>query len=164
MSARPKIKLKLSPVDWLFDFVSIGLILFMWVLVLYMYNSQSDTIATHFDLTGKPNGYGSKQTLLGVPSIATASCILLFVLNRFPHSFNYPVTITEENAALHYSLATRTMRMMNVCMTLIFLFVLLVMLPIGSNLRGWILPVVLLSFVPVIWYFIKLKKIRTTGS
>ncbi|MGC8861363.1 MAG: DUF1648 domain-containing protein [Armatimonadota bacterium] len=67
-------------------------------------------IPNHFDFRGTPDGWGSRMDLVFLVSIAVACYVSLTVLNRFPHVFNHPVPITEENALRQYAIATSAVR------------------------------------------------------
>lgn len=167
MSARPRIKPESTPTDRLLDATTVAILIIMWAMVVFSYNSLPDTIAIHFNAAGEANGYGSKATMFIFPAVGTATIALLFVMNMFPHTFNYPVTITEENAARQYGLATKMVRWLNVCMAATFAMI-LYSIQRNANMGDsslmplpWLLPVVIaLPLVPVIWYIIKARKER----
>lgn len=54
-------------------------------------------IPTHFNLAGKPNGWGAPQMLLLFPVIAGLLYLLFTWVDRHPSAFNYPVRVTREN-------------------------------------------------------------------
>jgi hypothetical protein len=54
-------------------------------------------IATHFDLAGNPNGWGSPSALLLLPAVAVALYLLISAVSLFPSVFNFPVRVTPEN-------------------------------------------------------------------
>jgi uncharacterized membrane protein len=57
-----------------------------------------DRIPTHFDISGNPNGWGSPNTLLLIPIVATGVYLLITVLASIPTTkFNYPVRVTTAN-------------------------------------------------------------------
>jgi uncharacterized membrane protein len=62
-------------------------------------------IPTHYGFSGVPNAYGGKGSLLTSPILSVCLTILLAILSRFPHRYNYPCQITEENAPRQYALA-----------------------------------------------------------
>jgi hypothetical protein len=54
-------------------------------------------VPVHFGLTGHPDGYGSKITLLALPATAVVLYLTLSVVVRFPAYFNFPVPVTDRN-------------------------------------------------------------------
>ncbi len=161
MNTRPKIKPELKPVDKLLDILSILLLVAMWSLVLYGYSTLPETIATHFDASGNVNGHGSKATLFILPGIGTGMFFLFILLNRAPHMFNYPITITGENAARQYALATRLIRLLNTGILLSFAVIVYGIINIGNGISigMWMLPMILIiTTIPVVWYFVAARK------
>jgi uncharacterized membrane protein len=51
-------------------------------------------IPTHFDLAGKPNGWGAPGMLWLIPAVATVILGLMTLVARRPSVFNYPVRVT----------------------------------------------------------------------
>lgn len=111
----------MKPADWALETLGWLLLLLLVALVGYYYPQLPDTVPTHFGFDGQPDEYGPKRTLLLVPAIATVLFVGIVVLNRFPHIFNYPVTITPDNAARHYANAQRMLRLLNCVLAAVFL-------------------------------------------
>ena len=63
------------------------------------------TIATHFDLSGTPDGWGARAWFLSFALLGPIVYAALTLLARFPHRFNYPVPVTPANAEAQYRLA-----------------------------------------------------------
>lgn len=117
-------------------------------LLLTHYPSLPDIIPDHFDGQGNVNSTGHKNTILSVALISIASGVGLFFLSKSPHMFNYPVTITDENAPEQYRNAQRTLRIVNAIITVMMAYI---VYGIIQNARGlmdglgpWFLPLVLL--------------------
>ena len=51
-------------------------------------------IPTHFDLAGRPNGWGQPGMLWLLPAIATIIVGLMCLVARHPRAFNYPLRVT----------------------------------------------------------------------
>jgi uncharacterized membrane protein len=73
--------------------------------VLAVWSGLPDRVPTHFTLSGKPDGWGGKNTLLLLPLIAVVMYGLLTILARFPRMFNYPVKPTPAQLPFQYRLA-----------------------------------------------------------
>jgi uncharacterized membrane protein len=117
---RPKLAIERTPTEIAFEILSVlGLILSYYIL-LSSWASLPDKIPTHFGFDGAPNAWGSKMTLLLMPAIATVMFAVLTVLCRFPHTYNYPWRLTEQNAGRQYLLAR--MLLTAVKMEIIYLF------------------------------------------
>jgi hypothetical protein len=85
----------------------IAILILCWLTYQALYGPDpiTGTIATHFDIQGRPNGYGTSKTLLLLPGLGILNFILMSVISRFPRAFNYPVRITEENRQRLQSIA-----------------------------------------------------------
>ena len=141
---------------WLdgFGFLFLGL---LWVYVLKSYFQLPEQIPTHFNFSGVPDSFGSRHMILLLPGLATLLFILLSVINRRPERFNYPVTITTENAAYQYQLASNLIRALRLAMPLIFGLVVLSTIDSSegrlSPLLSYLLPIILgCTFLPLIIY------------
>lgn len=62
-------------------------------------------IPTHYGLSDTPNAYGGKGSLLILPIVSVCLAVLLIIMSRYPHKYNYPWPITAENAPRQYTLA-----------------------------------------------------------
>ncbi|NME72704.1 DUF1648 domain-containing protein [Flammeovirga aprica] len=160
MKKQPKIKLTLSLKDKTIELVCIAILLITWLIPLIVYNDLPDEIAIHFNSKGIPDNYGHKSTLFGLPIFATFLFILLTILNKYPHTFNYPTEITEDNAFKQYTLSTRFMRFVKLSILIVFLVIVYKSVELNpEGLGTFFLPFVLLiTFMPIIIYFLVLRK------
>lgn len=81
--------------------ICLGLLaVLFWISYAALTGPQSlpDRIPTHFDITGQPNAWGSRDFLWFLPCIAAGLYLLLTVLGniRF-RRYNLPVRVTEAN-------------------------------------------------------------------
>lgn len=60
-------------------------------------NKLPDQIATHFNMAGEANGWGSPRSLLGLPLGALALYGLMTLAARRPQAFNFPTRVTPLN-------------------------------------------------------------------
>ncbi len=81
---------------------AVATLILSWILAALYYRDLPDTIVTHYNFSGLADGYGSKKMIFVMPGIATVIAIILALLSRIPHRFNYLVTITEANAESQY--------------------------------------------------------------
>lgn len=81
------------------DFLSWLFLAILWGYTLWQLSKLPEIIPTHFGLGGKADSFGSKNSILGLPIIATFAVGLLQFFSGKPQYFNYPVKITEANKA-----------------------------------------------------------------
>lgn len=159
MNKRPKIELELSPSDKILEIIGWILVLGIWMLTLANYFKLPETIPIHFNGAGEADGFGNKATILALPIISTLLFIGLTILNKYPHVFNYPKEITEENALALYSNATRMLRYLKVIIVLIFgAIVFMTIQNVNGKADGlgtWFLPLTMaMIFIPMMYFLI----------
>ncbi len=135
-SNRPKIKLQKSKIDLglellVYLFVALG-----WIFLLLHYQELPVKIATHFGLSGKPDGYGSKGSIIMLPIVSTVLSVGILLLCKIPHQFNYLVNITEENAEKQYRIACKLMRVLALVLSSGFLLILIHSIYISIGAAG----------------------------
>lgn len=108
-AARPRPVLTRTPVMRVCDVLTVIVIVATLLFVLHAWSELPDRIAVHFNVEGVPDGWGSKGALLSGPIFGAVMAILLTILSRYPHRFNYIQRITEQNAQQHYTLIRETM-------------------------------------------------------
>ncbi len=158
---RPRLKIEPENTDRLLEAMGAFVVVYMWILTIMYYQDLPDTIPVHFNIKGEPDRFGGRQTLLFIPGISTLIYIMLTVMNKFPHVFNYPVKITEENAPRQYRYATRMVRYMKFAMSVIFATIVIYITGLvrgeGPGPYRWLIPVsAALVFLPVIFYTVKM--------
>lgn len=157
---RPKLKIQPSPMDQVLELLGWGVLLALWVWTGTSYSSLPDTIPTHFNAAGVADGFGRKVSIVGLPVIATLLYVGLTVLNRFPHIFNFPTSITQDNALRQYTNATRMIRYLKLILVLVFAWISFQTIQQANGtdegLGLWFLPLTLvLVFMPLLYFVIK---------
>jgi uncharacterized membrane protein len=88
---RPLIRPELGPIDWLLEAVAIlGLMIFLGY-VIYQFQRLPETIPSHFDGSGKPDGWDDRSTFWALPVIALFIYIMLTFIALIPSRFNFTV-------------------------------------------------------------------------
>lgn len=160
MEERPEIKPELTTTDKTIEFIGWLSIVAVWFWTINSYNNLPETIPTHFNGAGQADGFGGKGSILALPIIATILFIGMTILNNFPEAFNYPVSITQENALRQYTSATRMIRYLKLIIVIVFGLLVFKTIntangqPVGTGF--WFLPLILgLIFIPVFYFLIK---------
>ena len=165
MNERPKIKLALTMADKLLEIVGWLLLLLIWGLTITNYANLPKTIPTHYNAAGQADGFGGKAFILTLPLLATILFIGLTLLNKFPQVFNYPTTITQNNAFKQYTNATRLIRYLKLVIVIIFGLITFKTIQhtngAADGLGVSLLPLTLvLIFIPLIVFVIKSLKTK----
>ena len=101
---RPVISLGLSPVLVAVELLGAIAILLAVLLIVQFWEVLPDRIPIHFGYRGLADAWGDKVTIWIVPAVAAIIFAVLTAVSRYPHTFNYPVPITSENARRQYLL------------------------------------------------------------
>lgn len=164
MNIQPKISVPVSTIERILDFFSVVFLISMFGYLLFKWPSLPDTIATHFDASNKADGWGSKGVIWSLPITALLLFIGLTALAKFPHIFNYPSRVTEENAPKFYILGRQMMKWLNceiMFILLIFVWDFIQSAQGANGLGIWFLPIALiLLFGTIIIYLIKFSKAK----
>ncbi|CAN5699950.1 hypothetical protein BH10CYA1_BH10CYA1_05300 [soil metagenome] len=119
---RPRLNLPFSKAEWALLLMTLVVIGGTLGVVYYYWPSLPEQITIHFDIYGTPDRRGPKSTLLFLSAMSGLNCLLLLVLARFPHTFNYLKPVTEKNAPRQYSLARKFIFVINLEVTGIMFF------------------------------------------
>ena len=101
---RPVISLGLLPALLAVELAGAIAILVSILLIVEFWGVLPDRIPIHFGLRGQPDAWGDKVTIWILPAVATVIFGVLTAVSRYPHTFKYPVRITQENARRQYLL------------------------------------------------------------
>ncbi|MGR6835880.1 DUF1648 domain-containing protein [Syntrophomonas erecta] len=145
---RPFIKLPLTRWEiWLEVLSALGILMLLF-LVWQSWGTLPDKIPSHFGITGQPDAWGNKSSLITLPIIAIATHLLLTIVSKYPHTFNYPAKITEENAEFQYLMARYLIAVLKVEIIWLFAYIewIIIKVALGktTGLGNLFLPVFLL--------------------
>lgn len=163
MAERPKPNLTLSTTDRLTEAGCWILLLIIWAYTLYYFDALPDTIPIHYNAAGEVDGTGNKWNILALPIVGSVLTFGIFVMGKYPHYFNYPIEINEENAAFQYLLSTRLLRWIRIIILILFGSIVYetVQISLGQpDIFGvWFLPMTFILFtLPLIVYLIYASK------
>jgi len=160
---RPILKIKLTKSDMIIEIISVLILATFWFSTFFQYNSLPEIIPTHFNGDGSANGNGPKYMIFGLPIISLLFYIGLTYVSRFPEKFNYMTEITTQNAVKQYSIATQMLRVMKLCIIIMFFAVeyktVQDALNGKSDLGGWFMfCIVSLIFIPLFYFLVQFSK------
>jgi len=120
--SRPKLSIKKDSLDHLVALIGLLGLIVLIIVPSYYYTALPDIIPIHFGADGSPDGYGSKKMIWLLPIIGIILYLGMKTLLNYPHTFNYPTKITEENAYHQYQQATKMIRAMNTAIVNVFAY------------------------------------------
>lgn len=145
---RPRILLQSTTTDKWFDRISYLLLLILIAYPVYFYFALPDTVPTHLNINGEIDGYGSKETILLMPAVGLFLFIMLIILLRFPHIYNYPVKVTPQNAVRMYTSGVRFLRIVRLWIMIVLIIVIVSFIRMATGVNKdsdkWLLPLILL--------------------
>jgi len=157
---RPKTKIGFTVFDLIIEIVGLVAVLALWIFVMVTFSKLPDIIPIHLNASGQADNFGEKSKLLELPVIATILYAGMTIFSRFPHFFNYPVKITENNADFQYRNMARMIRCLKLSLVLVFGNIVLQTARNDTGnvegLGGWFLPLILaVIFLPVLYFMVK---------
>lgn len=160
---RPVIKIKPTILDKVLEAAAILMLVLLWAIAIYGYSHLPEIVPIHFNGAGEPDGYSGKKTVFIMPVIGTFLYFILTVINAYPHIFNYPVTITAENAEKQYGIAVRMIRTLKLSVLFIFCAIDFSSYKVAMGLQEglgnyFIIFVLAVVFVPIVFYLLKSMK------
>ena len=129
------------------------------VLVLWYWPQLPATIPTHFNAAGEADGWGAKSMLWLLPGISVVLVLSMVLLQRVPWIANTPIAIDESNAQRQYGLIVRLLSVLGLCVSAIFLLILVETIAVALGGRGplgaWMLPVLIVPTIgSIAWYLV----------
>lgn len=125
-----------GPLDRVLEVAGWVVLAALWTYTVSAVFEAPETVPTHFDGNGSPDDFGSRWSLFILPAIGTFVFLVLTLIGRFPHIFNYGLKITQENAAYQYRLATRFLRVLKLSVLLVLGLVVRISINAASETAG----------------------------
>lgn len=119
---RPLLRIPYSPMERNLEIASAAGLAFGLLTIVQSWSSIPDSIPTHFGFSGRPDAWGAKRMLLLFPIVSVVLYAGLTAISRYPHLYNYPWPITEQNAQRQYQLARSLLCGLKVEMIWLFTF------------------------------------------
>lgn len=122
MNERPVLSIPRTLFETSLTILSASGVIFMCLAVGLSWHELPGQVPSHFDISGQPDGWSQRPTLLILPVVAVVLWIGLTLLTRIPHRFNYVVPISRENAADQYLLARTLLSTLSAEITVLFTY------------------------------------------
>ena len=107
---RPKLAIRREPLGTVVEVLALIGVGVCVLTVALSWSTLPETSPRHFDLSGEPDAWIGKGMLLFMPLLVAVVYAGLTVTGRYPHWFNFPVRITEQNAHAQYRIAVSLLR------------------------------------------------------
>lgn len=151
---KPNLRIQNSAIDVFIEILCALAIMSIGYVVLIKMDSLPNQLPIHYDFSGKPDKYSSKSAFWILPMIAVFLYILLTIVTKFPHLFNYPYEITKGNAERQYKNSILMVRLIKTIIVFQFLYIITIRTVAGSTLSIYFIPVALLLLLSTIIFFL----------
>ncbi|MCB0705389.1 MAG: DUF1648 domain-containing protein [Saprospiraceae bacterium] len=153
---RPGIKIQPEPIDRIIEVIGlIGLILLIGIPLLF-FSEIPDTIPRHFGVDGTPDRFANKSQIWVLPIIGLVLYVGLLWTSKYPHLFNFPQKITEQNANKQYKQAVRGMRLIKVVLVWVLAYITYSTIQTAqgnqNGLGNYLIPVLIITVVGMLGY------------
>ncbi|WP_088225226.1 DUF1648 domain-containing protein [Desulfosporosinus sp. FKB] len=154
---RPRIQMHRSLLENIFDIGAIIGVVASLIYPVIIWSSLPSKIPAHYNIQGQVDRWGSKGEIFLLVPVIILMYIFLSIINRYPHKFNYPFAITEQNAEIQYQIARLMVQSLKAEVIWIFAYIQWRTIEgaIGKELGlgiGFILISILLPLVTLIFY------------
>ncbi len=150
----------------LYRTVPLAAVILGFGVVAFYYGQLPAEIPIHFNGKGEADGFGPKIILWLLPAVNLALFYGLEATTKAGFAwFNYPVKITEENAAAQHEIALQILALMRLVTTLMFAWIsysmVMAALNGGGMINRWILGGFMLAiFGPIIYFTVEANKAK----
>lgn len=151
-----------SGFDWALEVISLAALAAIIAAVATHWNDLPNIVPKHFGASGKPNGWGGKNSLWILPGTAVGLYVLLTLAARYQQLINLPISVDRSRPEVRQII----FRFANVLKAaiLIVLFYLSwasvnTALGKATGLGRQTLPIILVAVaVPLVYYVLKLRR------
>lgn len=156
-------KIKLDTADKVLEAVALISVLANAAIIVISFPGLPDIIPNHFDLSGAPNHYGSKNTMWIMVAVSVFIYTITGLASMYPESFNYPSQKNDKES--QYKLGAKLMRSLKAGILLFITIVTCVIIQSAKTgtAKGaaWIIALILIIVSGnLIWFFVQWKKIK----
>lgn len=114
---------KYAKVNKCLDIIGVVLVTALIVITFIYWIKAPDIVPIHFNFKGEIDAYGSKNTIFILLPIAIITYIGLAILSNYPEVCNYCIEINNKNKDIQYSMASTFIRIINVEILTLVLFI-----------------------------------------
>lgn len=121
--ANPVITIQKEPFDNAVERAAWLALVLLFFIPGWYYGDLPAEVPRHFGSDGNPTAWSGKGFVWVMPIIGLIMFMKLYILSRYPHIYNYPVAVTEENAPRLYLKGSRMVRVLNAILVYVFLYI-----------------------------------------
>ena len=120
---RPVLQVPRSPLESVLEIFALAGLAGMVYGVAVNWSILPEKIPSHYGVSGQPDNWSGKSTLLILPIISAVLYTGLTIFSRYPHIYNYAWPITPQNAATQYRLARQLIIVFKTAIVWLFAYI-----------------------------------------
>ncbi|MEK4023280.1 MULTISPECIES: DUF1648 domain-containing protein [Sporosarcina] len=160
---KPKLNIPKPGFAKAFDVLTVALFAACLVYLLLHWNRLPDQIPAHFGANGEVDRWGSKFELFILPAIAIFLWIGLWVLEKYPHLYNY-INLRPDNVEIQYRYGMVFMNVTKNMSTLLMVFIMWQLTDIAlERTESLNMPIFIgilaVLFISIGYYFYRMMKL-----
>lgn len=142
---------------WIAEALALAGLLWSLLPLFFFDRIGEHPIPIHYNIRGVADAFGTRSSLWFPMGFSAFIYLLLTILQRFPAVLNYPIRVTERNAAALHRLGSLLVLYLKVILALMFGYLnqatLSTALGGRAGLNGWILAVLMGALLAVLAIF-----------
>lgn len=119
---QPKIDLPKSRFELAFDAIGLAFYILSVVYLVSVFGNLPDEVPGHFNASGEADRWGNKMELLILPLVGGSLWLLMTIVAKYPHTFNY-LNLREDNIEAQYKNGRLMMNVLKNEIVLFFSFI-----------------------------------------
>ena len=164
-SQRPRLAIPRTRLEINCEIVAAAVLVMLFIYLVMTWTALPDKIPTHFNFSGKPDSWGNKHSLLPLLGLLAVLYVGMSIVQRFPHIYNYPFAITDQNCEKQYLLARQLITVIKAELVCILSYITWQTVEVARgaapDLTVWFMPAFLgLVLTTTIIYFVKAYRAR----
>ena len=102
---RPVLDIPLTRTDRVVAVVGVIGTVLLVALPVFAWSGLPDEVPIHFGISGDPTSWADRRMIWFLPALGLILTSSMALLARYPHVYNFPVPVTDENAPQLYRLS-----------------------------------------------------------
>ncbi|TXK74558.1 DUF1648 domain-containing protein [Paenibacillus sp. N3.4] len=153
---RPVLNIPKTKMEICHDILAIVILIASFAYAAWSWTSLPEKFPSHFDMSGNPNGWSGKGSLLLLPILNVVLYVGLTLLRRIPHHFNYIKEITVDNAYRQYTIALMMVSWIKIIIVALFGYLEwdIIYAAFGNQPRFGLLVILLIALFGAMAYYI----------
>ena len=108
--------------DRIVEIAALTVLVVQWAYVVWRYGDLPAELPLHFDFEREGSPFDPRWHIWILPCVSAAVYVLLSWVQRYPHTFFFPVKVTDRNREMLYGLAVRTFRIEKLLLVVLYAY------------------------------------------